>query len=118
MGPLAGGRGGGLRRHVEEIDRFFGQIEPEKYLVVAHADLRSRPEQVADGFARFLDLDEPMHIRSFLDQQRAEPTSFRAPVTDLRLQSDARQWGDVGNKLLGLAGPIAAALGYHPDESS
>ena len=104
------------RRHVEEIERFFHEIGQEKSHLIAYADLRSSPEQVANGLARFLDLDAPTSILEFLKRQRLDPTPFSGPVTNLRLPSVVRRLDDPGNKLFGLAGTAAEVLGYRSDE--
>jgi hypothetical protein len=100
------------RGHVEETIAFFANLDPSRCHVIAHAALRERPEDAAHGIARFLGLDEPREILEFLISQRSEPTPFSGPMTDLSFQENPEIPFEMRDRLLLLAGPAAAALGY------
>ena len=101
------------RKHIEEIEGFFREIDPGSQLVIAHSDLRYNPKQVAGGISRFLELGEPNEILHFLIKQRGSPTPFSDPVTDPARPAVIAISDEIGEGLLGLAGPFAKALGYH-----
>ena len=100
------------RQRVEEVGKFLHEIESDSYHIIAYGDLLDHSDKVTNGIAHFLGLCEPASMLEFLIQQRAHPTPFRKPVTDLTMPRPTIP-EYIGNNLLRLAGPCAEALGYH-----
>jgi hypothetical protein len=67
---------------------------------------------VTDGISRFLELGDASKMLDFLIRQRVNPTPFSDPVTNPALPPVFAISDDIGERLLGLAGPFAKALGY------
>jgi hypothetical protein len=71
------------QQYVDEISRFFAEIEPENRLEIAYADLLDHADETAAALADYLGLADPQPIALFLHKQRGSPTPFSAPVRDL-----------------------------------
>jgi hypothetical protein len=72
------------RQHMREIDGFFAELDPAQRLTVSYAELVDSPAETAAELGAFLGLGAADPIRAFLVGQRANPTPFSSPTSDLR----------------------------------
>jgi hypothetical protein len=69
-------------QYVDEIAGFFDKIDSRRRLTLAYATLLERPDEAADGLARFLGISSAPFM-TFLDAERRAPTPFSEPMRDL-----------------------------------
>jgi Sulfotransferase family len=100
------------RRHVEECLGFSDALGEGQCLSIAYADLLQRPTQALSAIVNLLALPDVGEMANFLAEQRRNPTPMSAPVTDLGAPDTFSLQADVEARILELAGPAAARLGY------
>jgi Sulfotransferase family len=101
------------RQYLGEILTFLDELPAERSVSIAYRDLIEDAAPTVAALGRFLGLDDFAPIGDFLAAQRHAPTPFSDPVrdvADLYLVSPDRQVID--RDLAGLAGEVAAQLGY------
>lgn len=100
------------RRHLDEIDAFFGRIEADRHLTLRYADLVERPDPAAAAITGFLNLPDDGGMAEFLAAEQRDPTPFSEPVTDLAASHRTRRPAHLDSRALLLAGHHAERLGY------
>lgn len=100
------------RRHVEEIDTFFGEIPGDRHLTLRYADLVEEPQVTAAAITGFLNLEHDGGMTAFLAAEQRDPTPFSEPVTDLAASRRTIPTVHPAARALQLAGQYAERLGY------
>ena len=100
------------RRHLDEIDGFFGEIDADRHLTLRYADLVEQPEPAAAAITGFLNLPNDGGMAGFLAAEQRDPTPFSEPVTDLAMSRRSVPAMHPASRALLLAGDHAERLGY------
>ncbi len=103
------------KQHVSEIEAFFAEVDETSRLTLSFSELVAHPDLVASEVGGLLGLGNAAPIAHFLAGQRAQPTPFSSPTSDLRqplaLQMPA-EWNLVSVKAVGEETEMALRLGY------
>lgn len=106
------------RRHVEEIEPFFGELPPEQRLTLRYSSLLHEPEESVAAVTRFLGISDGEAMLHYLAAQRHHPTPMSEPMSDLGDPEAPRMSDKEASRVMEQSGPYATRLGYTWNERS
>jgi hypothetical protein len=100
------------RRHVEEIDAFFGALQPEQRLTVPYWALLVASVEAVAMMVGFLGITDGGTMLRYLAEQRRHPTPMSGPVSNIAELALPPMTDKEASRALERSGPSAARLGY------
>jgi hypothetical protein len=99
-------------QYVEEILGFFDELPADQTFTLSYRSLIEDGANSAANIGRFLGLEDPSPISTFLAAQHHTPTPFSEPTTNIAELYAIPNTRTNDEQLLALAGSAAAYLGY------